>query len=122
MQAPDRVPFRSGRLGGHFPRALAEDRGRPVGCGRPAEAFFGKLEFAGPPMRQSFGVVGDQRRLGRRELPRKGCHFIDPERLDASLDSDGVEFAPGEGIARKSDGGFGGDDGGAVELVGAFQA
>ena len=47
--------------------------------------------------------------------------MVDFQRLGSPLDADGVELAPGEGVAGEGYGGLGSDDGGAVEFVGALQ-
>src|ERR1700681_3296725 len=99
LQGPDRVPFRAGRLGGQLPRTLAEDCGGFVSPGRPAETLLRKVKFAGAPVRESLGVIGDKRRLRIRKVGRQGRQFVDPERLGASLDADGVKLTPGERVA-----------------------
>ena len=48
---------------GQFPGAIAKQRGRPIDAGRAAEAGRRAVEFAGAPVRKSFGVVRDQDRL-----------------------------------------------------------
>src|SRR5262249_58166328 len=117
----DRFPVRARGLLRELPRPLEKKRRRRIIVCGTCELLRRGGEIARTIACQSLPIGLRAGKELRRDLPRHGERLGNPYRLPAALDADRVELAPDERPAGQPYRRLGSDDGGAVELVRAFQ-